>query len=114
MWGRTINDKGEVEDASQNENCDMEHELEKITRQAAKECEGDKSMGDLPAGIRRELEALRNPKRKHNWKRELRVFVNSVLTVTKRLSQKKVNRRMIDHVDYYLPLSFKGENFFHP
>lgn len=103
MWGKTVNDKGEVEDASHNENCDMEHELEKIVRQAAKECEGDKSMGDLPAGIRRELESLRNPKRKHNWKRELRVFVNSVLTVTKRLSQKKVNRRMIDHVDYYLP-----------
>jgi predicted metal-dependent peptidase len=103
MWGKAIDEKGNIKDASECEACDVEHELDKIVRQAVKECEGDKSIGELPAGVRREIEALANPKKKHDWKKELKVFVNTVLTLSKRLSQKRANRRFLETVDYILP-----------
>lgn len=103
MWGKTINDKGEIKDVAESDACDIEHELDKIVRQAIKECEGDKAIGELPAAIRRELEALANPKKKHDWKRELKIFINTVLTLSKRMSQKRVNRRFLESVDYILP-----------
>jgi len=103
MWGKTVNEKGEVEEVAGNVDCDIEHELDKIVRQAAKECEGDKSIGKLPEGIRRELEAIRNPKKKNPWKKRLKIFVNTVLTLSKKRSQKKINRRFIEEVDYAVP-----------
>ena len=103
MWDKVVAEDGQMSDAAGNENCDIEHEVDKIVRQAAKECNDSKSIGDLPQGVRKELEALKNPKKKHDWKRELKVFVNSVLTLSKRLSQKRVNRRFLETVDYILP-----------
>lgn len=103
LWGKTIDEKGEIKDASESEACDIEHEIDKIVRQAAKDCENDPNFGNLPAGIQKELIALRNPPKKHDWKRELKIFINTVLTVNSRLSQKKVNRRFTETVDYILP-----------
>jgi predicted metal-dependent peptidase len=63
-----------------------------------KEC---REYGTLPAFVEKEIAALKVIKR-HNWKKDLKVFVNTVLTSKKRLSQKRVNRRLHD-AEYILP-----------
>jgi predicted metal-dependent peptidase len=59
--------------------------------------------GNLPAHLKNEIDALRKVEKKVNWKRQLRIFVNTILTVATRLSQKKVNRRFSAIKDYVLP-----------
>ncbi len=104
LWGKIVDGDGNIQgEASANENCSPDHELDRVVKAAAKELEGDSCIGDLPMDIQRELAALIKPKKRHDWKRELRIFVNSVLTVSKRLSQKRANRRFLELVDYALP-----------
>jgi len=98
LWNKVIDTKtGEVKEAK---DCDVDREYEVTTTilKAIKEC---KDFGKLPAFVEKEIEMLKKINR-HNWKHELRVFVNTVLSVNKRLSQKRVNRRFAS-ADYILP-----------
>ena len=88
MWDKVMNEKGEMEEAS-GKDIDREYEAQAVVIRAIREC---KDYGKLPAFVQRELENFQKVVR-HNWKYELKLFINSVLTVTKRLSQKRVNRR---------------------
>lgn len=103
LWDKVIDEKGEAQPISGNEQIDREFEIDKIVRQAAKESENDPDFGKLPAGLQRELKSLRNPPKKFDWRRDLSIFCNTVLTCATRLSQKKVNRRFLEAVDYILP-----------
>jgi predicted metal-dependent peptidase len=66
---------------------------------AIKEC---KDWGKIPAHVQAELDRMQTVKR-HDWKKTLKVFVNSVLTVTKKRSQKRVDRRLTSIVEYIAP-----------
>lgn len=96
FWGKMIDDNGELSDIK-NQDIDPEYEVQAVVMKAIKEC---KDFGNLPAFVKKEIELLKKIKR-YNWKHELKVFVNSVLTVSKRLSQKRVNRRFAD-MEYIL------------
>ena len=84
--------------AGQFADIDAEFEVQNVVLKAIREC---KDFGNLPDFVKREIENLKKIKR-HSWKHELKVFVNSVLCVSKKLSQKRVNRRFT-HMDYILP-----------
>lgn len=95
--------EGSFKDASsEGLDIDKEFEVQKMLEDAVNQLKSTDNYGEIPAMIRRELENLKVKKR-HDWKQELRIFVNSVLTSRKRLSQKRVNRRLMGKVDYYLP-----------
>ena len=98
FWDKVIDTiTGEIKEAK---DCDVdpEYEVQTTILKAIKEC---KDFGKLPAFVEKEIEALKKINR-YNWKHELRVFVNSVLSVHKRLSQKRVNRRFAA-AEYILP-----------
>jgi len=97
MWDKVIDDDGQVRDAREFD-IDPEYEVQAAVMKSIKEC---KEYGSLPAFVEREIAALQSIKR-HNWKKDLKVFTNTVLTSKKRLSQKRVNRRLHD-ADYILP-----------
>ena len=97
FWDKVIDADGEIRDMKDFD-VDPEYEVQSTILKAIKEC---KDFGKLPAFVEKEIEALKKMNR-HNWKHELRVFVNSVLSVHKRLSQKRVNRRFAS-ADYILP-----------
>jgi len=104
LWDKVIDKDGEVKDAK-DYNIDPEYEVQSAVMKSIKEC---KSYGSLPSFIEREIEVLKTVKR-HNWKKELKVFVNTVLTSKKRLSQKRINRRLPD-AEYILPGKKKSRN----
>jgi predicted metal-dependent peptidase len=104
LWGKVVDvdSKGNlvsVGDVADHPDVDPEYECEAIVTKAIKEC---KDFGKLPAHIQRELERLKTVKR-HDWKKTLNVFINTVLTMTKHLSQKRVNKRLFSVVDYLAP-----------
>jgi predicted metal-dependent peptidase len=104
LWGKVIETDEEgnitsIGDVADNPDIDPEMECENVVMKAIKEC---KDWGKIPAHIAREVERLKAQKR-HDWKSTLRVFINSVLTVNKRMTQKRVNRRLSTIVDYLAP-----------
>jgi len=104
MWDKVIDENGQVRDASEFD-IDPEYEVQTAVMKSIKEC---KEYGSLPAFVEKEIAALQKIKR-HNWKKDLKVFVNTVLTSKKRLSQKRINRRLPD-ADYILPGKKKSRN----
>ena len=104
MWDKVIDENGQIRDASDFD-IDPEYEVQSAVMKSIKEC---KEYGSLPAFVEKEIAALQKIKR-HNWKKDLKVFVNTVLTSKKRLSQKRVNRRLHDE-DYILPGKKKSRN----
>lgn len=104
MWDKVIDENGQVHDASDYD-IDPEYEVTTAVMKSIKEC---REYGSLPAFVEKEIAALKTIKR-HNWKKDLKVFVNTVLTSKKRLSQKRVNRRLPD-ADYILPGKKKSRN----
>jgi predicted metal-dependent peptidase len=103
LWGKVIDidEDGNVSvgDVKDNPDIDPEFECEAIVLKAVKEC---KDWGKIPAHIQAEIERLKAVKR-HDWKRTFRVFMNTALTVDKRRSQKRVDRRLTVLVDYLAP-----------
>lgn len=103
LWGKTVdvdeNGNVTIGDVSDNPNIDPEYECETAVRKAIKECN---DFGKLPSHIQKELERLKTVKR-HDWKKTLNVFINSVLTMHRKMSQKRVNRRLFSVVDYLAP-----------
>jgi predicted metal-dependent peptidase len=102
LWGKVVDvgedGEAEISDCSEHD-IDPEMECQKVVMKAINEC---KDYGKLPAHIAKEIEKLK-AKERHDWKKTLRVFVNSVLTVSKKLSQKRVDRRMSTIVEYLMP-----------
>jgi len=98
MWGKIVNEETGEEIDAKDLGIDIEFEVQKTVLKAIKEC---KDYGKLPNFVQKEIERIM-AKERHNWKRELRVFVNSVLSVAKRLSQKRVNKRFEDS-PFFLP-----------
>lgn len=105
LWGKVmeVDDKGNITSVDNIENhpdIDPEHECEQVVVKAIKET---KEWGKIPAHVLAEVERI-TAKKRHNWKRELKVFINSVLTVAKRLTQKRVDRRIAAlMLDYLAP-----------
>jgi len=103
LWGKVVevgeDGKVKISDVSDHPEVDPEYECEAAVMKAINEC---KDFGKLPAHIQKEIERLKTVKR-HDWKKTLNVFINSVLTVTRKMSQKRVNRRLYSVVDYLAP-----------
>ena len=97
MWVKVVDENGKEVDASEL-GIDVEFEVQRTVLKSIKEC---KDYGKLPSFVQKEIDLIL-AKERHNWKRELRVFVNSVLSVAKRLSQKRVNKRFEDS-PFFLP-----------
>lgn len=102
FWTKTIDSDGNQGDVKGNEHCDVEHEIETIIKQAIKESQNHKSFGDLPSEIRKELKDIANPVKNHDWSKEFKRFVQTILAPNKITSQKRVNRRFIELVDYVI------------
>lgn len=105
MWDKVIDDNGQVRDAKEFD-IDAEYEVQTAVMKSIKEC---KEYGRLPAFVEREIAALKVVKR-HNWKKDLKVFVNTVLTSKKKLSQKRINKRLPKDSKYLLPGKKKSRN----
>lgn len=104
MWDKVIDGEGQVKDCKEFD-IDPEYEVTTAVMKSIKEC---REYGTLPAFVEKEIAALKTIKR-HNWKKDLKVFINTVLTSKKKLSQKRVNRRLHDE-DYILPGKKKSRN----
>lgn len=102
LWGKVVEINPKTGEATitdcKHHDIDPEYECENIVKKSIKEC---KDFGKLPAHIEAEIKRMQAPPR-HPWKQTLRVFMNSVLTVSKKLSTKRSNRRFA-HLDYILP-----------
>lgn len=105
LWDKVIDENGQVRDAREFD-IDPEYEVQTAVMKSIKEC---KEYGSLPAFVEREIAALKVIKR-HNWKKDLKVFVNTVLTSKKKLSQKRINRRLPKDSEYLLPGKKKSRN----
>lgn len=108
MWGKIVvqeidkdgNVKSEkVIDIKDLPDLDPEQELTQAVKKAIDEC---KDYGDVPDFIKKEIDRLKEGKPRHNWKRELKVFVNSVLTTHRKMTIKRLNRRFYP-LGFYLP-----------
>lgn len=97
-WDKVVDDNGTIIGDSESEGVDTQSTLDRIARSVAQRM---KEKGDAPAWASAVVENL-DKKSKHNWKNELRVLVNSVLSTDKRRSQKHVDRRMICITDDFL------------
>ena len=104
LWDKVIDENGQVKDAKEFD-IDPEYEVTTAVMKSIKEC---RDYGSLPAFVEREIENLKSVKR-FNWKKQLKIFVNTVLTAKKRLSQKRVNRRFTE-MEYILPGKKKSRN----
>lgn len=108
-WGKIVDEDGVLGDASDNKECDMEYEISKIVKQSVEECKtyleeqlkmSDK--GTMPASIIKSLLTTLKPVVRHYWQRDLRIFVNTVISEEHYLSFRRVNRRFTD-LEYILP-----------
>ena len=99
LWQKVLNpETGEVTSAESN-GIDPEYVTKKVVAKVLKEIE---NYGNLPQFMKDEIAQWKKVEKKVNWKRQLKIFINTVLTSKTRLSQKKINRRFID-LDYILP-----------
>ena len=105
MWDKVIDAEGNITDA-RDYDIDPEYEVTTAVMKAIKEC---RDYGSLPSFVEKEIASLKQMKR-HNWKKDLKVFVNTVLTSKKRLSQKRINRRLPKNAQYLLPGKKKSRN----
>lgn len=104
FWDKVVevDEEGNIKslsDVKDHPDIDPEYECEATVMRAVREC---KDFGKLPAHIEKEIERLK-AKERHNWKRELKIFINSVLSISKRRTQKKVDRRLATLVEYIEP-----------
>ena len=104
MWDKVV-DKDENGDdqvkSVKDYDIDPDFEAQNVVEKSIKECKDD--YGKIPANVLKEIEKIKHPEQRADWKAQMRVFVNSVLSTAKRLSQKRVNRRLLGHVDYIMP-----------
>lgn len=104
VWNKSLSPKtGKFVEVNAEE-VDMESEVSNLVNKAIAEA---KERGYLPTEIAKQLDHILE-KSKLNWKRQLRVFVNSMLSVHKKLSTKRVNRRS-RHLGLLLPGKKKGK-----
>ena len=97
-WNDQVDpDTGEKQDA-QAQGIDTDFQEGQLVERAFKQA---KEKGCIPSFLKKEVEAFL-AEEKHDWRKTLKVFVASVLTVNKRMSSKRVNRRFMDQ-DFILP-----------
>lgn len=97
-WDKVVDDNGKIIGDTESEGVDTQSTLDRIARSVAQRM---KEKGDAPAWASAVVENL-DKKSKHNWKNELRVLVNSVLSTDKRRSQKHIDRRLACITDEFL------------
>jgi len=97
LWDKVINDDDQIGNA-QDYDIDIEYETMKIVKESIQEC---RKFGKLPSFVEAEIEKLKKVVKRHNWKRELQIAVNSVRSNKTRFTQKRVNRRAMG-LDYFL------------
>lgn len=97
LWGKVLDENGNLIDRSES-GVDCESELDALVREVIQEW---RQKGDCPSWAKATIEAMEK-KSEFDWRRQLRMYVNTALSPKKRLSQKRVNRRFMDS-EYILP-----------
>lgn len=97
LWGKVLDEDGNLVDKDE-AGVDCESNLDAMIRDIIQEW---KQKGDYPAFAKAIIEALEK-KSEFDWRRQLRMYVNTALSPKRRLSQKRVNRRFMDQ-EYILP-----------
>ena len=97
LWGKVLDEDGNLVDKDE-AGVDCESNLDAMIRDIIQEW---KQKGDCPAFAKAIIEALEK-KSEFDWRRQLRMYVNTALSPRRRLSQKRVNRRFMDQ-EYILP-----------
>ncbi len=97
-WDKVVDDNGKIIGDTESEGVDTQSTLDRISRAVAQRM---KEQGDTPAWATAVVENM-DKKSTHNWKNELRVLVNSVLSTDKRRSQKHIDRRLACITDEFL------------
>lgn len=89
-WNKVVDENGNIVGTVESEGIDNQSTLDRIARNVAQQM---KSQGNTPSWAQGEVDNL-DKKAKHDWRHELRVMVNSVMSTDKRRSQKRINRRL--------------------
>lgn len=89
-WNKVVDENGHIVSDTEKEGIDTQSTVDRIARNIAQQM---KSRGDAPAWAKGELTSLEE-KSVHNWRQELKVLVQSVLSTDKRRSQKRINRKL--------------------
>ena len=90
LWNKVVDEHGNIVSTVEKEGIDTKSTVDRIARNVAQQM---KSQGNAPAWAKAELEQMKD-KSTHNWKKELKVLVQSVLSTDKRRSQKRINRKL--------------------
>ena len=90
LWNQCVDENGKLCGSTEENGVDGDSTVERIAKMVAQQM---KEKGNAPAWAEAAIEAL-DKKPKHNWQNELRVLVNSVLSVYKKRSQKRIDRKM--------------------
>lgn len=98
VWNKVVDENGKIVGDTESEGVDSESTVERISRMVAQQM---KEQGNAPDWAKGHVEAL-DKKSKHDWRNELRVLVNSVLSTSKRRSQKRIDRKMACITTEYL------------
>lgn len=97
LWGKVLDENGNLVDKDE-AGVDCESNLDAMIRDIIQEW---KQKGTCPAFAKAIIEALEK-KSEFDWRRQLRMYVNTALSPKRRLSQKRVNRRFMNQ-EYILP-----------
>lgn len=97
LWGKVLDEDGNLVDA-EDIGVDTSTAVDVMIKEVIEQC---KNKGSAPSYIQAVIDELSKVPT-FDWKRELRLYVNTALSPKKRLSQKRVNRRFMDF-DYLLP-----------
>jgi predicted metal-dependent peptidase len=97
-WVSVINPDGTIESID-GKDIPIDYEVDTLVRKIADDL---RKQGKLPGHLEKLVKDLQEVKKRHDWKSTLRIFVNSMLSLSKKLSHKRVNRRFMDK-EYILP-----------
>ena len=89
-WNKVVDENGNIIGTTDEMGVDTESTLDRIARSVAQVM---KSQGNAPSWAQAEVDNL-DKKSVHDWRHELRVLCQSVLSTDKRRSQKRINRRL--------------------
>lgn len=97
LWGKVLDENGNLVDA-EDMGVDTSTAVDVMIKEVIEQC---KNKGSAPNFIQAVIDELTKVPT-FDWKRELKLYIQSALSPKKRLSQKRVNRRFMNF-DYILP-----------
>lgn len=100
LWDKVVDEVGKICGNVEEMGVDTEEVINRI-QQAVMNQLKDSNYGSKCAWAKYALDNIKKES-KHNWKNDLRIMVSSVLSTSKKSSQKRVNRRMLSVCDDFI------------